>query len=135
MDLSKTDDFLQAFYGYCHSIEPSCLGCQIQVLSSIDSRDHKSRDQCLVWALHNTKMSVPILQDYLDSQPFVPVEGRYYYFVQSNGDIASAPFQRSTCDYGRILMRNCFRTAAYAETHKADILAKYKAIDSGRYPD
>lgn len=135
MDLSKTDDFLRAFYGYCHSIEPSCLGCQIQVLSSIDSRDHKTRDQCLVWALHNAKMSVPILQDYLNSQPFIPGLQEDYYYTDTNGDIMCITHWGRDIDYAFIAMRNCFRTAAEAMAHKDEIMAKYKAIDDGRYPD
>lgn len=135
MDLSKTVDFLQAFDGHCHLIGPSCLSCKIQVLSSIDSRGHKYRDQCLVWALRNTDMAIPILQEYLDSHPFVPKHGETYFYIDPNGSCVAEDNTGFMCDYGLIVMRNCFRSPDAAAAHKDEIMAKYAAIDDGRYPD
>lgn len=135
MDLTKTKDFAQAFKEYCTSVGMSCHGCQIKEAGGLCIGSHLSCDYCLGWSLSNMDVSAPILQAYLDAKPFIPVFGEYYYHVIVSGNIEQTRFNESPFDYLCALAKNCFRTKEAAQQNKDKILAKYDAINNGKWPD
>ena len=135
MDLNKTSDFNKAFNEYCTSVGLSCYGCKIQKASSIPCSEHAKRSSCLAWALSNLDLAQSILQEYLDTKPFIPGFGEHYYYVTLIGEIDQAWFNKSHFNYMCVLTKNCFRTKEAARQNRDKVLARYAAIDSGKYPD
>lgn len=125
MDLNKTSDFNKAFSDYCTSVGLSCHGCEIRKFSPMPCSGHSKRSSCLEWALNNLDLAQSILQEYLDSKPFIPGFGDYYYHVIVSGNIEQTRFNESPFDYLCALAKNCFRTKDAACKHRDEIMAKF----------
>lgn len=60
--------------------------------------------------------------------PWKPKTGDDYYIVHPNGTIGETFFYGNVSDYAMLYMGNCFPTEAEAETHKDEIMAKYREV-------
>lgn len=133
MDLNDTKDFTQVFADYCGTKSLSCRGCKMAKLSGIKGVHNSGK--CLAWAKANKDAVVPILQEWWDEQPFIPQYNEIYYYVSDGGVVYKDRFDETACTYAFVLIKNCFRSEDAANNHKREILAKYAAIDKGKYPD
>ena len=133
VDLSNEKDFTKTLDAYCLSKSLSCHGCEIAKLIGI--RGSRLRCECTPWAEENKDVVIPILQEWVDSEPFIPQKDDIYYYISASGDVGIDHFNANTCDYGRVLTKNCFRTNIAAIRNKAKVLAKYDAINNGKWPD
>lgn len=133
MDLSNEKDFTKTLDAYCLSKSLSCHGCEIAKLIGI--RGSRLRCECTPWVAEHKDVVTPILQEWVDSEPFIPKLGDSYYYVSNIGAVYSYVFYASTSSYGHVLTKNCFRSEKAAIKNKAKVLAKYDAINNGKWPD
>ena len=134
MNLTKTEDFAQMFIDYCRHISLSCAGCKIAEAMGIKRGQHDGL--CAEWAVDNLDKSTPILQEWCDNQPFIPVGNEGYAYIDPQGYIKTTTFcSASAFDVCQALAKNCFRSVDAARAHKEEMMAKYDAIKHGRYPD
>ena len=74
--------------------------------------------------INGTKLKEPVKQ-------WMPDDDDYFYFVEMNGEVSREhPIdpQRYSEDLIRLLMHNYFYTESEAETHRNEMLEKYKMI-------
>ena len=133
MDLNNEKDFTKALDAYCLSISLSCHGCKIAKLIGI--KGARLRHNCWTWSEEHKDVVMPILQEWWDDEPFIPKQGDIYYYISTRGEVGIDHFDANTCDYGLVLTKNCFRTDIAAIKNKATVLAKYDAINNGKWPD
>ena len=127
MDLQKT------LTDYCKTKGLSCQGCEIA--PKIGARPGVHDGTCARLVGQEPDKVLPFLQDWYNDQPFIPKVGEAYFFVGAGGEVHWEYFNGTTCRYEHILNKNSFRTEDAAYSHREEILAKYDAIDYGRYPD
>lgn len=131
MDLTKIEDFASAFIDYCDA-NVCDYECKMAQAMGIN----RSSEECLGHALLNVDLSVPILQEHLANQPFVPSPGEIYYYIRPDGsiDYYHCSGEGELFEYALRLMGNCFRSELEAEMHKGEILGKFYALKEGRWP-
>lgn len=133
MDLNNEKDFNKIVTDHCLAAGLSCHGCKIAELRHI--KRESAAPNCWTWAEEHKDVVIPILQEWWDGEPFIPQKGDIYYYISASGDVGIDHFNANTCDYGHVLTKNCFRTDIAAGRNKAKVLAKYAAIDNGKWPD
>lgn len=126
-------DLQKMLTSYCKSKGVSCQGCEIA--PKIGARPGVHDGTCARLVEQDPDKVLPFLQDWYDNQPFIPRMDELYFIVGSDGGTYARRFDGSTCAYGHIISKNCFRTIDAAIAHRNEILAKYNAIDNGRWPD
>ena len=118
---------------YCKTMGLSCYGCEIA--PKIGARPGVHDGTCERLAEQEPDKVLPFLQKWYENQPFIPRKYDLYFFVDEHGGTSMRCFDETACAYGHIISKNCFRTTIAAIAHRNEILAKYNAIDDGRWPD
>ena len=126
-------DFKKMLNSYCKTKGMTCQGCEIA--KKIGAKLGLHDGTCARLVEQNPDKVLPFLQEWYDNQPFVPEQAEWFCHIGNDGNAYIKVHNGSASAYALIIMRNCFRSYDAARAHRDEIMAKYAAIDNGRWPD